>query len=92
MILSEDEIVNAVCAHTASRKQIRPSDVQVELAWDEDTGFTAEMWAEGRSQYLVEANLIEAILLYLHEQYNLRVFRDEVHLELENEIIAVVNQ
>jgi hypothetical protein len=90
MVLSEDEIVNAVCMHTASRKQIRPSDVQVELAWDEDTGFTAEVWANGRNQYLVEANLIEAILLYMHETYGRRVFRDEVRLELDNEIIAII--
>ncbi|WP_138493285.1 YxcD family protein [Paenibacillus pinistramenti] len=92
MILTEDEIINAVCVHTASRKQIRPSDVQVELAWDENTGFTAEVWAGGRNQYLVEANLIEAILLYMHEEYGRRVFKDEVRLELEDEIIAVINE
>ncbi|AWB45426.1 DUF2653 domain-containing protein [Paenibacillus sp. CAA11] len=92
MVLSEDEIINAVCLHTAQRKQVRPTDVQVELAWDEDTGFTAEIWVNGRSQYLIEANLIEAILLYLHEHYQIRAYRDEVTLDLEDEIIAVVRQ
>lgn len=92
MVLPEDEIINAVCSHTASRKQIRPSDVQVELAWDEDTGFTAEVWAGGRSQYLVEANLVEAILLHVYDEYGIRAYKDEVRLELEDEIVAIVEQ
>ncbi|WP_223067158.1 YxcD family protein [Paenibacillus caui] len=92
MILTEDEIINAVCIQTASRKQIRPTDVKVELAWDEETGFTAEVWAGGRNQYLIEANLIEAIILYLNSEYGIRAFNDEVRLELEDEIIAVVTQ
>ncbi|KHF36409.1 hypothetical protein CM49_01393 [Paenibacillus sp. P1XP2] len=60
LVLTMDEIVNAICLHIAERKQIRPQDVQVELFWDEDTGYSAEVWAEGRIQYLVESNMIEA--------------------------------
>lgn len=92
MILSEDEIINAVCLHTAERKQVRPTDVQVELAWDEETGFTAEVFVYGRNQYLIEANLIEAIILYLNDHYHIRAFRDEITLDLEDEIIAIVRQ
>lgn len=91
MVLTEEEIINALCIHTANRKQIRPSEVQVELAWDEDTGFTAEVWAAGRSQYMIEANLIEAILLYLHQEYGIRAFKEDVELDIEDEIVAIVS-
>ncbi len=37
MILSMDEIVNAICLHMAERKGVQPTDVVVELSWDEDT-------------------------------------------------------
>lgn len=92
MVLSMDEIINAVCIHQAERKGVRPTDVAVELSWEEDTGYTAEVWVNDRSQYLIEANLIEAILRYLYSEYNIRAYRDQVRLELEDEIIAVVQQ
>lgn len=91
VVLSMDEIVNAICLHTAERKRIRPTDVQVELSWDEDTGYTAEVWAEGRNQYLVEANMIEAILRYLQSEYDIRAYREQVTLDLDEEITAQVD-
>ncbi|GIP20555.1 MULTISPECIES: YxcD family protein [Paenibacillus] len=88
MVLSMDEIINAICLHMAQRKSVRPTEVQVELAWDEDTGYTAEVWVGGRSMYLVEANIIEAILLYAHTEYGIRAFREDVTLDLDEEITA----
>ncbi|MCM3783915.1 YxcD family protein [Neobacillus mesonae] len=88
MVITMDEIVNAICLHTAERKQIKPTDVQVELSWDEDTGYSAEVWAQGRSQYLIESNMIEAILRYVHQEYNVRAYREDVTLELDEEITA----
>ncbi|CAM4506370.1 YxcD family protein [Paenibacillus xylanexedens] len=92
MVLSMDEIVNAICIHMAERKGVRPTDVNVELSWEEDTGYSAEVWIQGRSQYLVESNMIEAILRYLHNEYNIRAYREDVRLDLDEEITAIVNQ
>ncbi|NMO97070.1 YxcD family protein [Paenibacillus lemnae] len=92
MILSMDEIINAICLHQAERKGVKPTDVTVELSWDEDTGYTAEVWVHSRSQYLIESNIMEAVLRYLHSEYNIRAYREQVRLELEDEIIAVVQQ
>ncbi|MCJ8012589.1 YxcD family protein [Paenibacillus sp. KQZ6P-2] len=91
MILTMDEIINAICLHIAERKQIRPQDVQVELLWDEDTGFSAEVTAQGRSQYLVESNMIEAIMRYLQSEYDVRAFREQITLDLDEEITAQIN-
>ncbi|AIQ47901.1 hypothetical protein R70723_19830 [Paenibacillus sp. FSL R7-0273] len=90
-VLSMDEIINAICLHMAERKAVRVQDVQVELSWDEDTGYTAEVWIQGRSQYLVESNMIEAILRYLHSEYGIRAYRENVRLDLDEEITAIVN-
>ncbi|WP_025691358.1 YxcD family protein [Paenibacillus zanthoxyli] len=90
-VLRMDEIINAICLHMAERKGVKATDVQVELSWDEETGYTAEVWIQGRSQYLVESNMIEAILRYLHSEYNIRAYREDVRLELDEEITAVVN-
>jgi hypothetical protein len=87
-----DEIVNAICIHMAERKGVRPTDVNVELSWEEDTGYSAEVWIQGRSQYLVESNMIEAILRYLHSEYDIRAYRENVRLDLDEEITAIVNQ
>lgn len=92
MVLSMDKIVNAVCLHQAERRGVKPTDVSLELSWDEDTGYTAEVWVNGRTQFLIEANLIEAILRYLHSEYNIRAYSEQVRLELEDEIIAIVQQ
>lgn len=92
MVLSMDEIVNAICLHMAERKGVRPTDVNVELSWEEDTGYSAEVWIQGRSQFLVESNMIEAILRYLHSEYNVRAYREDVRLDLDEEITAIVNQ
>ncbi|GGF80583.1 hypothetical protein GCM10010912_27150 [Paenibacillus albidus] len=90
-ILSMDEIINAICLHMAERKAVRVADVQVELSWEEDTGYTAEVWIQGRSQYLVESNMIEAVLRYVHSEYGIRAYREDVRLELDEEITAIVN-
>ncbi|MFB5675660.1 YxcD family protein [Paenibacillus terreus] len=90
MVLSMDEIINAVCLHMAARKDVKPTEVTVELLWDEETGYSAEVWVQERSQYLVESNIIEAILRYVHSEHGIRAYREDVTLELDEEITAHV--
>ncbi|RRJ66734.1 DUF2653 family protein [Paenibacillus oralis] len=92
MVLGMDEIINAICLHTADRTRVRPTDVQVELSWDEDTGYTAEVWVNGRSRYLVESNIMESIIQYVYREYGMRTFREDITLELHEEIIAIIRK
>jgi hypothetical protein len=92
MRLSEQEVINAVCLNMAERKQVKPTDVNVELLWDEDTGFSAEVYTNGRSQILIQGNLLEAIEQYMYNQYDMRVFRDQIELRLEEEIVADITE
>ncbi|MNN99595.1 hypothetical protein D3C81_2192750 [compost metagenome] len=62
----------------------------VELSWDEDTGYTGEVWVNGRSRYIVESNIMEAIMVYVHREYGMRVFREDIRLVLEEEIMEEI--
>ncbi|TJY44253.1 DUF2653 family protein [Cohnella pontilimi] len=86
--LSMDEIVNAVCLNMAERHEVPVESVQVELLYDEDQGFSAEVWVNNRSRFLVEANLKEAIMRYMETQYGRRVYPSQIQLDVEDEIWA----
>lgn len=91
MRLSEQEIVNAICMNVAERKQLNPSQVNVELMWDEELGYSAEVTAEGRSQILIEANMLEAIERYVLKQYDQRIYRSQIHLDIDDEMFADIH-
>ncbi|MDI4645587.1 DUF2653 family protein [Cohnella hashimotonis] len=86
MRLTTDEIVNAVCLHTSERQQVPVTSVEVELSWDDEQGFTAEVWVEGRSRYLVEANLKESIVRYMLTEYGRRVYPSSITMVADEEL------
>lgn len=83
--LSEQDIVNAICLYIADKKQVNPGEVEVELMWDEDYGFSAEIFVMQRQQVLIEANMIEAIRFWLHDQMRLDPFGAALELVLSDE-------
>ncbi|MFD2445300.1 YxcD family protein [Bacillus sp. CGMCC 1.16607] len=92
IILPEQDIINAICVYIARKKQIKPEEVEVELMYDDDYGFSAEVYVDDRKQVLITANIIEALRLWLDEYLN----RDPyvgINLVLDDEegIIAVTN-
>lgn len=91
--LSQQEIMNAICLHMAERRRLQPTDIEVELSWDEQYGYSAEAFYEGRSQILVEANMLEAIDRYVFQEYEVRGFRSQIRLDIDDdaeEMIAIV--
>ena len=86
--LIEQDIINAICMYIAERKQIKPNEVNVQLAWDEEHGFHAEVSAQGRSQFLIQANMLEAIEYYMLKRFSLRVYTSDIELDIEDEMIA----
>ena len=90
--LSEQVLINAICLHVASKKQIQPQNVEGELMWDEEYGFSAEVYANERKQVFIEINLIEAIRFYLETQMQRNPYSAGIELVLDDEegIIAYV--
>ncbi|WP_306220146.1 DUF2653 family protein [Cohnella sp. WQ 127256] len=83
-----DQIVNAVCLNMAERHEVPITSVEVELFYEEDQGFSAEVWIQGRSRYLIEANIKEAIMRYVLNEYQLRVYPSQIQLDVEDEVWA----
>ena len=91
MTLSEIELTNAICLHMAERRGIRPEDVTVELIYDDELGFSAEIKAEGRDIVWIEANMAEAVARYLYKQHGMQVYRDDISFRLADEIVVDVH-
>jgi hypothetical protein len=87
-----DEIINAICLNMADRRGVSPTDVEVQLSWEEEYGFTAEVWVKGRSQFILESNILEAIEQYMIKQYNKRVFRSNITLDADEEFWADITE
>ncbi|WP_254450361.1 DUF2653 family protein [Cohnella herbarum] len=83
-----DHIVNAICLHLAERHEVPVQSVEVELLYDEDRGFSAETWIQGRSRFLIEANIKEAIIRYVLKEFGQRVYPSQIRLDVEDEIWA----
>jgi len=89
--IGEQILVNAVCLYMAEQKQLPPEAIQVELMWDEELGFSAQIFFNGRNQYLVESSIIEAIR-FLLQQNGWDPYSASIRLDLdENEgIVAYI--
>lgn len=91
LIISEQDIINAVCVYISRKKQVKPEEVEVELMFDDDYGFSAEAYVHDRKQVLIAANLIEALRLWLDEYLHRDPFAGiELVLDDEEGIIAFV--
>ena len=88
----EQDIINAICVYISRKKQVKPEEVEVELMYDDDYGFSAEVFVDGRKQVLITVNLIEALRLWLDEQLNQDPYAGiELVLDDEQGIIAVIS-
>ncbi len=83
--ISEQDVINAICLYTADKRHISPQEVNVELMWDEDYGFSAEVYVFGRQQVLIQANMIEAIRFWLHSVLKRDPFAAALELVLNDE-------
>ncbi|MCO7126820.1 YxcD family protein [Sporolactobacillus shoreicorticis] len=68
MSISEQDIVNALCIHLADKKGVAPQEIQIELLYDDDYGFSAEAYVGNRKQILIEANIIEALRFWIETE------------------------
>ncbi|WP_066052445.1 YxcD family protein [Robertmurraya korlensis] len=91
LIIPEQDIINAVCVYIARKKQVKPEEVEVELMYDDDHGFSAEVFVNQRNQILITANLIEALRLWLEEFVGRDPYAPiKLHLDDNEGIIAYI--
>ncbi|MFF2753152.1 DUF2653 family protein [Psychrobacillus sp. NPDC058041] len=92
LIIPEQNIINAVCVYISRLKQTEPENVEVELLYDDDNGFTAEAYINGQKEELNTLSLIKALRLSMEEFLNIDPISTGVELLLDDEegIIAAV--
>ncbi|PMC35297.1 DUF2653 domain-containing protein [Bacillus sp. UMB0899] len=89
---SEQDIVNALCIHIAYKRKIKPQEVEIELMYDDEYGFSAEAYINDRKQILITANMIEALRFWLENEMNIDPFSAAIELVLDDNegIIAYI--
>lgn len=92
LMVPEQDIINAICIYISRKKQIKPDEVEVELMFDDDYGFSAEAYVDERKQVLITANIIEALRLWLEEYLNEDPYSGiKLVLDDEEGVIAEIN-
>jgi len=78
---------------TARKKELKPEEVEIELMYDDENGgFSAEAYWNGRKQIYVMINIIEALRIWLEEYLNRDPFSGiELILDDEEGIIAHIS-
>ncbi|KQL53885.1 hypothetical protein AN964_10485 [Heyndrickxia shackletonii] len=80
--IDEQEIVNAVCVYMANKNGISPESVYVELLFDDDEGYSAELEVNNRKEIISEAKLVEALRNWMDLEYNMDPFSVGVQFDL----------
>lgn len=65
--LLEQDLINAICRFHARYKNVEPSQVTVELLYDDATGYGAEAEVAGQTEYFNTGTFIAAIRLYIND-------------------------
>lgn len=92
IIITEQDIINAICIDQSRKRNVQPQEVEVELMFDDDSGFTAEGYIHGQKLALQTIHIIEAVRVWLDEMLNENPFAGiELVLDDEEGIVAVIN-
>ena len=89
--LSEQEVINALCYFHAKFKNVQPTDVEVELMYDDIAGFSAEAYLNGQMDLYNTVNFITAIRLYLDEKLNRDSISARIRLDLHDDEGIIAN-
>ncbi|MFJ7732777.1 DUF2653 family protein [Lysinibacillus sp. NPDC097231] len=84
-IINEQDIINAICLSQAYYKNTRPEDVLVELTYDDDTGFGAEVEINGQIEVLNTAAMIGALRVWIKDVLHGDPFSTGIELVLDDE-------
>lgn len=92
-MISEQDIVNAICLDQSRSHNVQPEEVEVELLYDDEDGFSAEVYIGGQMHVLHSFNMIQAIRSWIEQVLNQDPYAAGIKLLLDREegIIATVH-
>lgn len=92
IVISEDQLINALCVYHARQINVMPENVEIELCFDDDEGYSADAYYNNRQDTYRVANMLSAIRAYLQEETNVDPYAASIRLEIDDEegMIAVI--
>lgn len=92
-IISEQDIINAICMEQAHTHTVQPEDVEVELLYDDEAGFSAEVHIGRQIHVLTSFQMIQAIRFWIEHVLHEDPYATGLNLLLDREegIIAAVH-
>lgn len=92
-MISEQDIVNAICIEQARSHNVQPEDVEVELLYDDEDGFSAEVHIGRQVHVLNSFHMIQAIRFWIEHVLHEDPYAAGIKLLLDREegIIAAVH-
>jgi hypothetical protein len=73
LLFNEQDVIDACCVFAAQRIYGNPADIDVDLQFNQTTGFAAnarDMRRGFQTIYLTEQNIIDGIAVYLADYHN----------------------
>lgn len=82
--LFEQDLVNALCEFHARFRKVNPSEVEIELMYDDASGYSAEAYVNGQMDVYNTVNFITAIRLYIDEQLKRDSMAARIKLDIDD--------
>ena len=83
VIVSEQDIINAICLFMSHEKQVEPDEVEVELIYDDeaDMMFSAEAYVNGHQHILPTPKIVGALRLWIDLHLDMDAISAGIQLE-----------
>ncbi|MBD7944198.1 MULTISPECIES: DUF2653 family protein [Psychrobacillus] len=93
LVIPEQNIINAICVHFGRKFNTTPEEVEVELIFDDEVGFSAEAYINNQQHNLSTLDIIESLRQTMREFLNLDPITTGIELVFDEEegIIAIVS-
>lgn len=85
LTLSEQDLINAVCFFHSKFKSVEPQDVEVELVFDDETGYGAEAYVSGSREVYSATTFITAIRYFLDNELQKDSMSAAISLDIDDE-------
>ena len=86
LTLQEDQLIDAICLFHAKFKNVGPSDVEVELAYDDDEGYSADAYIGEEVTHYATSHFIAAIRLFIDNELNKDSMSARIQLDIDDEL------
>ncbi|MER1987381.1 MAG: DUF2653 family protein [Solibacillus sp.] len=83
--LFEQDLINVVCEFHARFRHVNPADVEVELTYEDETGYGAEAYVNGQMDAYNQVNFITAIRLYIDENLQRDSMAARIQFDIDDE-------